>query len=104
MNKYNTTKQKSRDLRDRTLHTIEDHREMNAERFYKRDEGLKRVSQEREDFLQREDKRHQSKLEQRDKIIRDISLDHEQKKEMRKLRVMDASFNQEQERRKKQEF
>ena len=41
MNKYNTTKQKSRDLKDKTQMSIEYHREMNAERFYKRDEGLK---------------------------------------------------------------
>ena len=75
--------------------SIEYHREMNAERFYKRDEGLKQRSQEREDFLRKEDKRHKLKIEQRDKIMKDISLENEQKKEMRKLRVMDASFNQE---------
>ena len=68
---------------------------MNAERFWKRDEGLRKVSQEREDFLRKEEKRHKLKVEQRDKIIKDISLENEQKKEMRKLRVMDASFNQE---------
>ena len=44
---------------------------MNAERFWKRDEGLKKASQEREDFLRREEKRHKLKVEQRDKIIND---------------------------------
>ena len=95
MNKFNSTKQKSRELRDRNNILIEDHRQMNAERLYKRDEGLKQRSQEREDFLRREELRHKKKIEQRDQIFKDISLENEQKKEMRKLRVMDASFNQE---------
>ena len=63
MNKYNSTKQKSRDLSEKAHITIEDHRQMNADRFYKRDEGLKRVSQEREDFLKKEEKRHKNKIE-----------------------------------------
>ena len=77
MNKFNSTKQKSRELRDKAHITIEDHRQMNADRFYKRDEGLKRVSQEREDFLRQEEKRHKKRIEQRDKIIKDISLENE---------------------------
>ena len=84
--------------------SVEDHRLKNEERFYTRDEGLKKAKDERNDFLRKEDKRHKDKLEAREKILRNISVDHAQKIEMRKLRFMDASANLERERFKKQEF
>ena len=51
-----------------------------------------------------EKKRHNTKIEARERILRDISIDHEQRKEMRKLRLMDTTSNLERERKKKQEF
>ena len=51
-----------------------------------------------------EKKRHNTKIEARERILRDISVDHEQRKEMRKLRLMDTTSNLERERKKKQEF
>ena len=51
-----------------------------------------------------EKKRHNTKIEARERILRDISVDHEQRKEMRKLRLMDTASNLERERKKKQEF
>ena len=42
--KFNLTNQKSRDLQDRAILTVEDHRQKNVERFYTRDEGLRRVA------------------------------------------------------------
>ena len=51
-----------------------------------------------------EKKRHNTKIEARERILREISVDHEQRKEMRKLRLMDTTSNLERERKKKQEF
>ena len=104
VNKFNLQQAKSRDIAERTNHSIEDHRAKNEERFYTRDEGLKKVKEERDQFLRKEDQRHKQKLQARDRIMRNISVEHAQKIEMRKLRVMDASSNLERERYKKQEF
>ena len=55
LTKFNSTKQKSRELSQRMQATVEDHKMKNDERFYTRDEGLMRKRQDREDFLKRED-------------------------------------------------
>ena len=43
-NKFNLTQQKSRDLNERTNMTVDYHKQKNTERFYTRDEGLKRAA------------------------------------------------------------
>ena len=43
-NKFNLTQQKSRDLNERTNMTVDFHKQKNTERFYTRDEGLKRAA------------------------------------------------------------
>ena len=98
VNKFNLQQQKANELAERVATSVEDHRNKNEERFYTRDEGLKKAKDERNDFLRKEDKRHKDKLEARDHILRNISVEHAQKIEMRKLRFMDANSNLERER------
>lgn len=43
-NKFNLTQQKSRDLNERTTLTVDYHKQKNDERFFTRDEGLKRAA------------------------------------------------------------
>jgi len=83
---------------------VEDHRLKNQERFATRDEGLRKVAKDHKDFLKREDNRHTSKIEARERILLSMSVDLEQQKEMRMLRFMDVESNVERERKKKQEF
>ena len=103
VNKFNLQQQKSRELSERMNHSVDAHRTMNDERFYTRDEGLKKAKNDRDDFLKREDRRHRTKLEARERILKNISIENAQKKELRKLRVMDTTFNLERERKRKQE-
>ena len=42
-NKFNMTNQKTKELKDRSLLAVEDHKQRNEERFYTRDEGLQRT-------------------------------------------------------------
>jgi len=48
MNKLQTTERKTRELRERTATSVEEHRQKNYERFYLRDEGLDRKKEERD--------------------------------------------------------
>ena len=68
-----------------------------------RDEGLKKAKHDREDFLKREDRRHNSKILARETILQNIAIEQQQKKEMTKLRQMDTIENIERERKRKQE-
>lgn len=42
-NKFNMTNQKTKELKDRSLLAVDDHKQRNEERFYTRDEGLQRA-------------------------------------------------------------
>ena len=76
-NKFTVTNQKSRDLKERNLMTVDDHKQRNEERFYTRDEGLQRVEQQRSEFLRREENRHNLKIEARERILFNMSVNHE---------------------------
>lgn len=104
LNKFKSQEDKSRDLLDRTTNSVEMHRQKNFDRFFTRDEGLKKAKNDRDDFLRSEARRHNSKLKAREQILNKIHIEHAQKAEMNHLRVMDAQSNLERERRKKQEF
>lgn len=101
--KYQMTQRKTKDLKERTATSVEEHRQKNYERFYLRDEGLDRKKEERDQFLKKEAQRHNSRIKAREVILSNISIDGMQKKERRQLRVADALFNLEMERKKKQE-
>lgn len=103
-NKFTSTNMKSRDLKERTMNTVEDHKQRNEERFGVCNEGLQRAADQRSQFLKREEKRHKTKVEARDNILLNMSVDHEQRREMRKLHLVDTSVNIDRERKKKQEF
>jgi len=103
MNKFQTTERKTRELRERTATSVEEHRQKNYERFYLRDEGLDKKKEERDQFLKKEAQRHNSRIKAREKILESISIDEAQKRERRQLRVADAILNMERERKKKQE-
>jgi len=45
--KFNVTNAKSRELQERTILTVDDHRHRNVERFSTRDVGLKQVADAR---------------------------------------------------------
>ena len=49
--KFNLTWQKSREVSTRLNTSVEDQRNKNEDRFQLKDEGLKRVQEEREEFL-----------------------------------------------------
>ena len=87
----------------RTTHSIDDHKNMNYERFHTRDEQLRRAADQRSEFIRSEINRENRQDQNRDLIMKHLAMDLEQKKEMTKLRVMDTKANQERERRKKQE-
>lgn len=76
----------------------------NDERFYTRDEQLKRKKDERKEFLRKEEDRHNKNVGKRDVILKNIAMEQDQKKEMNQLRQIDAQATLERERRKKQEF
>lgn len=103
MDKYSTQQKKAKDLNKRTMMTVDDHREMNATRFFTRDEGLARTKESRDEFLLKEKRRHNTKIQARETILMNMQNEHEQKKEMTKLRQMDTLVNLERERKKKQE-
>lgn len=103
-NKYNQTERKSRDLRNRTTLTVDDHRQRNMDRFATRDQALRKASDARNDFLKSESRRHNSKIDARDRILHNISVDQAQRSELRKLRLADTASNIGRERKKKQEF
>ena len=102
--KLDMTNQKSHDLNERTIMTVEDHRIRNEERFCTRDEGLSRAADQRSEFLKRENTRHKTKVQARERILFSISIDQEQKKEMRRLHINDTAENINRERNKKQQF
>ena len=54
LKKYNSVQAKTKELTERITLSVEDHRKMNEERFFKRDDGLKVQKREREEFLRRE--------------------------------------------------
>ena len=87
--KYNAQRAKSKEIAERTNHSIEEHRTKNVERFQTRDEGLKKVKDDRAIFLRREEKRHKSHISAREVILKNIKMENEQKAEMQKLRIMD---------------
>lgn len=90
LKKFQSQQEKSRELNERTNNSIERHRQKNYDRFYTRDEGLKKAKQEREDFLKSEARRHNSKLKARESILNSLSIEHAQKSELNSLRVLDA--------------
>lgn len=98
------TWQKSKEVSNRHNESVEEHRNKNYERFSTRDEQLRRAQDERNQFIRREEHRHNAKLATRERILNNISVEQSCKKEIRKLRTMDAISNQERERKKKQEF
>lgn len=57
--------------------TVEDHRIRNEERFCTRDEGLIRAADQRSEFLKRENTRHKTKVQARERILFSISIDQE---------------------------
>lgn len=103
-NKYNVTMKKTREIHDRVTLTVDDHRRHNVERFSTRDLGLRKEKDAYSNFLKKENKRHTTKVEARERILYNMTVEHAQKKEMRKLRLQDTTSNLERERKKKQEF
>ena len=103
LDKHKLQQQKSRDIADRINSSVEDHRALNYDRFYQRDIGLKRVEENRQEFLKSEAQRHNTKIKAREQLLSSIHTENQQKKEMNRLRMIDSVSNVERERKRKQE-
>lgn len=93
VNKFKSIEKKSNQLRDRMSETINDHRDKNFDRFHNKSVNYDNREQDRLNFLKSEDKRHNSRIKARDKILNTLAAEHDRKKEMNKLRYLDAYEN-----------